>query len=147
MAEPVVEKKIELRVIAPTMATGKSPYKFKKSVDMVIMRCATGDMGILPGRIPVSTVLGTGVLRIFDEDTEKHMAIVGGIAHASDNIVTILSDFVQKPDEINADKVAEELKEFHRKYDETPDLNEKRIYRDDIYRCQILLDVAKTASK
>jgi F0F1-type ATP synthase epsilon subunit len=43
-----MEKKVELRVIAPTMATDKSPYKFQKAVDMVIMRCSTGDMGILP---------------------------------------------------------------------------------------------------
>jgi hypothetical protein len=34
MAEAIAEKKIELRVIAPTMATDKSPYKFQKSVDM-----------------------------------------------------------------------------------------------------------------
>jgi F-type H+-transporting ATPase subunit epsilon len=144
MAEATVEKKVELRVIAPTMATDKSPYKFRKDVDMVIMRCATGDMGILPGRVPVSTVLGTGVLRIFDGDDEKNMAIVGGIAHASDNIVTILTDFAQKPDEIDAEKVSEELKELQRKYDETSDLHEKNSYREDFHRCQILLDVAKT---
>ncbi|MDR0272737.1 MAG: hypothetical protein LBI27_05415, partial [Clostridiales bacterium] len=38
------------------MATDKSPYKFNDNIDMVIMRCTTGDMGILPGRVPVTTV-------------------------------------------------------------------------------------------
>ncbi|MCL1864092.1 MAG: ATP synthase F1 subunit epsilon [Defluviitaleaceae bacterium] len=142
MAE-AVDKKIELRVIAPTMATDKSPYKFSKAVDMVIMRCTTGDIGILPGRMPVSMVLGTGVLRIFDEDAENHMALVGGIAHVSDDVVTILSDVAQKPDEVNVEKVTADLEEFRRLYDETTDFNEKKKYSEETHRCQVLLEVAK----
>lgn len=141
----VVEKKIELRVIAPTMATDKSPYKFNQNVDMVIMRCVTGDMGILPGRMPVSMVLDNGVLRIFDADTETHIAIMGGVAHVSDDIVTILSDAAKKPDEINIGEVETELEEFRRLYEETPDYDEKLIYRKDIQRCQVLLEVAGNA--
>ncbi|MCL2198117.1 MAG: ATP synthase F1 subunit epsilon [Defluviitaleaceae bacterium] len=144
MAEAVVEKKVELRVIAPTSATDKSPYKFNKTVDMVIMRCTTGDMGILPGRVPVSTVLGTGVLRIFDEGAEKHIAIMGGVAHVSDDIITILSDAAQKPEEVNVEKVTADLKEFRRLYEQATDLNEKKKYSDESQRCQVLLEVAKS---
>ncbi|MCL1883361.1 MAG: hypothetical protein FWF81_06400 [Defluviitaleaceae bacterium] len=96
MAEAIADKKLDLRVIAPTMATDKSPYKFQKAVDMVIMRCTTGDIGILPGRVPVSMVLDKGTLRIFDEDTEKLMEVSGGIAHVSDDVVTILSESAQE---------------------------------------------------
>jgi len=135
-------KKIELRVIAPTTATNVSPYKFNEEIDMVIMRCTTGDMGILPGRVPISMVLGTGVLRILDEDSEKHMAIMGGVAHASDNIVTILSDSALSPSEIEVEKVQNELKEFRRKYDEATDISEKNSYREELHRCQVLVDVA-----
>ncbi|MCL2355661.1 MAG: F0F1 ATP synthase subunit epsilon [Defluviitaleaceae bacterium] len=142
-----VGKKLELRVIAPTMATDKNPYKFRKSVDMAIMRCTTGDMGILPGRMPVSMVLGTGVLRIFDEDTERHMAILGGVAHAADDVVTILSDAAFMPDEIDAQKISEEIAEIRRLSDESADLDEKQKYREDIYRMQIQLEVAETAGK
>lgn len=143
----VAEKKIELRVIAPTMATDKSPYKFKKTVDMVIMRCTTGDMGILPGRMPVSVVLGTGILRIFDEDTERHMAVIGGVAHASDDVLTVLSDAALKPEEIDTEKVKAEMTELQRLRDETPDLKEKDSYKKEIYRCQVQLDVAGSVSK
>jgi F-type H+-transporting ATPase subunit epsilon len=142
------EKKIELRVIAPTMATDKSPYKFQKSVDMVILRATTGDMGILPGRVPVSMVLETGILRIFDEDAEHHIAILGsGVAHIADNIVTILSDTALKPDEIDTAKVTADQKEFQRLHDETNDLNEKTNYKRDIYRCKIQLEVAGSVKK
>ena len=148
MAEVVAEKKIELRVIAPTMATDKSPYKFQKSVDMVIMRCTTGDMGILPGRMPVSAVLDAGILRIFDEEaSESKMVVMGGVVHVSDDIVTILSDAAFKPDEINTEEVIAKMKEFQRLCDETEDYNEKTSYRKEIYRCQIKLDVAETVGR
>ena len=143
----MADKKIELRVIAPTMATDKSPYKFRKDVDMVIMRCKTGDMGILPGRVPCSVVLDAGVLRIFDESVgvqERHMAIMGGIAHVGDDIVTILSDSAQKPEEIDVEQVNAAIKDARRRYDETPDLNKKSELCNEIHRYQIRLDVAAT---
>jgi len=133
--------KIDLRVIAPTMATDKSPYKFQKLVDMVIMRCTTGDMGILPGRMPVSAELDTGVLRIFD-DTEQKMVVIGGVMHASNNVVTILTDAVYTPDEINTQELTEKMKQLQKQFDETQDFNKKNLYRKDIYHCQIQLDVA-----
>ena len=148
MAEAVVEKKIELRVIAPTMATDKSPYKVKESVDMVIMRCTTGDMGILPGRVSVSAVLDTGVLRVFDAstDTESRLFVKGGVAHVKDDVLTILSDSVLKPSEIDKNAVNAEIKELQRLMDETEDMNEKTSYRKNISHCQIKLDVADAAS-
>jgi len=146
MADVVAEKKIELRVIAPTSATDKSPYKFRKGVDMVIMRCSTGDMGILPGRMPVSAVLGTGMLRIFDEDVVRHMALVGGIAHAGDDVLTILSDEALKPEEINVEKVSAEMKELQRKLEAAEEMVERDLFKKEIHRCQVLLDVAEFKS-
>jgi len=140
-------KKIELRVIAPTTATTADPYKFNDSIDMVIMRCTTGDMGILAGRVPISMVLGTGVLRIINEDSEKHLAIMGGVAHASDDIVTILSDSALAPNEIEVEKVQAELKELQQKYEEATDISEKNSYRDEMHRCQVLVDVASSEKK
>ena len=142
MAEAIT-KKIELRVIAPTMATDKSPYKFKKAVDMAIMRCTTGDMGILPGRVPVAMVLDTGILRIYDEDQVKHMVVVNGIANVNDDIITILSDCVQLPEEIDTAKVSAELKELQDLREKTTDLNEKQNYSKEIYRCKVQLEVAE----
>ena len=135
--------KLKLRVIAPTMATDKNPYKVEENVDMVIMRCTTGDMGILPGRVPCSMVLDNGVLRVFDEEKVRRMAILGGIAHVDDDIVTILSDSAQKPEEINAAQVTNELKELRRLHDETADLHEKDAHKKEIRRCQVLLEVAE----
>ena len=93
----MADKKLELRVIAPTATESKelAPYKKGVSVDMVIMRCTTGDLGVLPGRMPCSMVLGTGDLRIFDNGNERRVAISGGVASVSNDVVTILTDFVE----------------------------------------------------
>lgn len=139
----MADKKLDLRVISPTTATDKSPYKYQKAVDMVILRCITGDLGILSGRVPCSMVLDTGVLRIFNDDTENHIAIMGGIAHVSDDIVTVLTDSAQTPEEIDIKKVTAEQKESRRLHDEATDLNQKQIFQKDLRRCQVLLDVAR----
>ncbi|MCL1843612.1 MAG: ATP synthase F1 subunit epsilon [Defluviitaleaceae bacterium] len=140
------EKKLEIRVISPTTATTKSPY-LRVSADMVIMRCTTGDFGVLPGRVPCSMVLGNGVLRIMNDEDEKQMSILGGIAHVSDDIVTILSDSAQRPEDIDTNAVTTEQAEFQRLFDKAEDLNEKTSYRKDIRRCQVQLDVASTLKK
>jgi len=93
----MADKKLELRVIAPTASADKSLASYKKgvNVDMVIMRCTTGDLGVLPGRTPCSMVLGKGDLRVFNDGNEKRMEIDGGIASVGNDVVTILTDSVK----------------------------------------------------
>ncbi|MCL2839722.1 MAG: ATP synthase F1 subunit epsilon [Defluviitaleaceae bacterium] len=139
----MADKKIELRVIAPTQATTKSPYKYRKNVDMVILRCTTGELGVLPGRVPCSMVLDLGILRVFDEDKEVHMAVMGGIAHVNNDVVTVLSDSAQWPEDIKVDEVTKTLETLERKVSETDNILEKSSYRDDFRRCKIQLELAE----
>jgi len=139
----MADKKIELRVIAPTMATDKSPYKYKKSVDMVILKCTTGELGVLPGRVPCSMVLDLGIMRVFDDGKEIHMAVMGGVAQVSGDVVTVLSDSAQWAKEIDVATVSESLKEIERKVSATDNILEKSSYRDDLRRCKIQLELAE----
>ncbi|MCL2285837.1 MAG: F0F1 ATP synthase subunit epsilon [Firmicutes bacterium] len=88
----MADKKLELRIIAPGMNLEKKPPAF---ADMVIVHCITGELGILPGRMPCSMVLGKGALRIHDGETEYRMKIDGGIASVSNDVVTVLSNSVE----------------------------------------------------
>jgi len=54
--------------------------KHKGYADMVIMRCITGDMGVLPEHEACSVILDVGVLRIINDGEERRMALFGGIA-------------------------------------------------------------------
>jgi len=88
-------EKLHLKVNTP------ENVKYDKDVDMVIMRCISGDMGILPKHEACSAILDYGVLRIRDNDEEQRMAVFGGIAHVQDDNVTILANEAQWPEDID----------------------------------------------
>ena len=85
----MADRKIELKIISPGQVIDK---RVPKKADMVIMRCLTGDLGVLPGRMPCSMALGTGLLRILNEGDEKKLNISGGIASVSNDVVTVLTE-------------------------------------------------------
>ncbi|HHU08120.1 MAG TPA: hypothetical protein GXZ59_07240, partial [Clostridiaceae bacterium] len=66
------KKKLALTITTPR------GIKFEEEADMVVMRCVDGDLGVLPGHAPVSTVLGDGTLRIINNNVEKKLAVFGG---------------------------------------------------------------------
>ncbi len=89
------EKKIHLRVITP------QEVKVDKMVDMVIMRCQNGDIGILPGHEPTSAVLGDGILRIRNDSAEKRIAVFGGIVEINHDRVNIVTSSAERPEDID----------------------------------------------
>jgi len=89
------KKKIRLRVVMP----GK--IKADEPADMVIMRCTSGDMGVLPGHEPRSAVLDYAPLRILRGGYEHRIAVYGGLAVIEDDVLTILTRDAEWPEEIN----------------------------------------------
>jgi len=140
-----LDKKVELRVIAPTMSTNRNPYKFNEEVDMVILRCTTGDLGVLPGRLPCSMVLDTGILRIINDDKEKHMAIMGGVAHVNNDIVTILSDSALLPEDIDVEEVKAKIEEEESAIQNTSDFSQKDKHNAKIKEYKVQLELTKVA--
>lgn len=98
-------KKIELKITTPR------GLKFEEEADMVVMRCIDGDLGVLPGHEPISTVLGDGILRIHNNGSIKKLALFGGIAHISPTSVNIYSTIAQKPDEIDRERAERDLQD------------------------------------
>jgi len=112
-------EKLRLRIATP------EKVKFDENADMVIMRCITGDMGILPGREACSAILDYGVLRIIDGGAdERRIAVFGGIAQVRDNVVTVLANEAQWPDEIDIAQVEETHERSKRLLQESADLLE-----------------------
>jgi len=88
-------KRLHLRIVTP------EEEKLDEKCGMVIMRCITGDMGILPGHEPCMAILDYGVLRILYDVGERRVAIFGGIAQIRDDTVTILANEAQWAEEID----------------------------------------------
>jgi F-type H+-transporting ATPase subunit epsilon len=114
-------EKLRLRVATP------DNVKYDQDAEMVIMRCITGDMGILPRHESCSAILDYGVLRILNDGDERRMAVFGGIAQIRDNVLTILANDAQWPEDIDITHAEAERDRAARLLQEGPeDLNIQR---------------------
>ena len=95
MTNSVNDKKINLNITTPR------GLKFVEKADMIVMRCIDGDLGVLYGHKPVSTILGDGILRIVNDSIEKKLAVFGGIAEIAGDTVNIFTTIAQHPEEID----------------------------------------------
>ena len=138
----MADRKLTLRVISPRTATDRKPYKLQKDSDLVILRCITGDLGILVGRMPATMVLGSGILRSINDGKEYVMAIIGGVAHVSDDVVTVLTDTALFPQEIDRADIESQISVLQEKINETSDLTIKNGLKSDLYSLRIKLEVS-----
>jgi len=85
----MANKKLELRIISPGQEIDS---QVPATADMIILRCTTGDLGVLPGRTPCTMVLAQGPLRIINDGTECSLTIDGGVASVELDVVTVLTE-------------------------------------------------------
>lgn len=124
---------LNLRITTP------ENVKYDGDADMVIMRCITGDMGVLANHEPTSAILDYGVLRIFKENEERRIAVFGGIAQIGDNKVTILANDAQWPEDIDIAFVEAERARIERRLRE--DLDDLTIQRDQVLMRRTLVQM------
>lgn len=99
------DRKFNLRITTPR------GLKFNEQVDMIIMRCIDGDLGVLKNHAPVSAVLGDGILRIKNDGVEKKLAVFSGIVEIGNNTVDIYSTIAQRPGEIDLERAKRDKEE------------------------------------
>ncbi len=77
---------------------------------MVIARTLDGEIGILPGHIPVLGVLESGPVRIDPVEGDTIMAAVhGGFLSVAENNVSILAEVAELAEEIDVVRAEEDL--------------------------------------
>ncbi|MCL2372206.1 MAG: F0F1 ATP synthase subunit epsilon [Defluviitaleaceae bacterium] len=84
-----MEKKLTIKIVSPGQPTDK---RIPTQADMVIMRSTAGDLGVLPGRAPVSLALCNGIMRIMNGEVEARLLIDGGLASVNQNVITVLTE-------------------------------------------------------
>lgn len=115
------DKKLRLRIITPTRQV------FDDDVDMVIMQTIDGQIGVMSGHIPVTTVLGLGPLRIYNDEKVEIYAIFGGFSEINQQGATVLADMAELPEEIDAERARRAKERAERRLTErSADLDEKR---------------------
>jgi len=106
--------KLQLRVLT------QDSVKIDEPVDMVIAHCvyaemgvnsAVGELGILPGHMALSAVLGISPMRIQNDGEERMIAIHGGILDVRSDVVTITTEKAEWPEELELSRAEASLKE------------------------------------
>lgn len=77
---------------------------FDDEVDMVIIRSTVGDVGIMPGHIPLTTTVAYGVVIIKQDGKEYRASLMGGFAEVQASSITIVSDAAEWPHEIDKNR-------------------------------------------
>ena len=80
-----------------------TPRGLYRELETSILNVVTteGQMGILKNHMPIVAVLNISMLTTEEKDGRHRYAISGGTLHFLDNLATILTDSVERSDEID----------------------------------------------
>lgn len=79
-------------------------------VQMVIARTKAGELGILPGHVPLVAPLKIDIVRLKVESGEEWVAVGGGFMEVNGEEVNILADTAEREQDIDIDR-AEKAKQ------------------------------------
>ena len=78
---------------------------YKGEATMIEMNTTEGEIGVLPGHIPMTVIVKPGILTIYEADgEEKQAALHAGFAEILPEKVTLLAEIIEWPDEIDRDR-------------------------------------------
>lgn len=92
----MAESSFELKIIAPDRVF------YEGVADMLEMNTTEGEIGILPGHIPMTVIIKPGVVTIYETSGDtKEAAIHAGFVEILQDKVTILAEIAEWPGEID----------------------------------------------
>ena len=99
----MADKSLQLRIITPERIF------YEGEVEMVEFNTTEGQIGVLPGHIPLTVIIKPGILHIYEAEEEKEAALHSGFVEILPERITILAEIVEWPEEIDVTR-AEEAK-------------------------------------
>lgn len=87
-----------LRIITPDRVF------YEGQAEMVEFDTTEGEIGVLPGHIPMTVIVKPGILHIHEAEGEKKAALHAGFAEILPESVTILAEIIEWPGEIDENR-------------------------------------------
>lgn len=87
-----------LRIITPERLF------YENQVEMVEFNTTEGEIGVLPGHVPLTVIVKPGILDITEPEGDKVAALHAGFAEILPDRVTILAEIIEWPEEINEER-------------------------------------------
>ena len=105
-----------LRIITPDRVF------YENQVEMVEFNTTEGEIGVLPGHIPLTVIIKPGILNITEGEEDKEAALHAGFAEILPDRVTILAEIIEWPEEIDEERaVAARERAEERLHSRTPE--------------------------
>ncbi|MBM6616742.1 F0F1 ATP synthase subunit epsilon [Bacillus suaedaesalsae] len=97
-----------MKTIKVSVVTPDGPV-YESDVEMVSTKAKSGELGILPGHIPMVAPLAIGTVRLKKEGNTELVAVTGGFLEVRPDKVTVLAQAAELGSEIDVTR-AEEAK-------------------------------------
>jgi len=98
-----------MKTIKVNIVTPDGPV-YDSEVNMVIANTSTGEIGILPGHIPMVAPLTVGVIRLKKEGSTDIVAVSGGFLEVRPDQVSILAPSAELSSTIDINRAKEAMK-------------------------------------
>jgi len=93
---------VQIRIITP-----EKTVLAADDAEHVLLPAENGELGILPGHIPMVCTMQVGPIRVDLAGSVAHLATSGGFAEVLDDRITILADTAERSSEIDVDRAEE----------------------------------------
>ncbi|TFD97008.1 F0F1 ATP synthase subunit epsilon [Jeotgalibacillus sp. R-1-5s-1] len=95
-----------MKTVNVNIVTPDGPV-YESAVEMVSTKAQSGELGILPGHIPMVAPLEIGAVRLKKEGRTELVAVTGGFLEVRPDKVTILAQAAEPSAEIDIDRAKE----------------------------------------
>ncbi|AHF90774.1 ATP synthase, F1 epsilon subunit [Opitutaceae bacterium TAV1] len=83
---------------------------YSDTIDTVVIPTVMGEVGILPGHMPLLTQVADGELRVTKDGKEQHLIVSGGFAQVEGDTVSILAENAITAEKIDTRAAEEAMK-------------------------------------
>ncbi|MDG5471200.1 F0F1 ATP synthase subunit epsilon [Jeotgalibacillus sp. ET6] len=95
-----------MKTVKVSIVTPDGPV-YESDVEMVSTKAQSGELGILPGHIPMVAPLEIGAVRLKREGHIDYVAVTGGFLEVRPEQVTILAQAAEPADQIDVERAKE----------------------------------------
>lgn len=92
-----------MKTVKVSVVTPDGPV-YESDVEMVSAKAQSGELGILPGHIPMVAPLEVGAVRLKTGGKTKYLAVSGGLLEVRPEQVSILAQAAEVSDNIDVDR-------------------------------------------
>ena len=129
--------KLHLEIVTPE----KKAYVGE--VDSVIIPTANGELGVLPGHVPLMTMVQPGHLQVTNDGATEHLAVGEGFTEITGKKVIILTDTALTEDQINEVSVEEAIARAEKALQEKVSPEEEAALRAGIQKSLVQLNLKR----